>query len=131
MATLKDLGLKMKEVRRNLDRAKSEAAELQKEWDELRKVTIPSLMEDMDIESVRIEGVGLISLATDAYCTVPAKNKQELQQWMRDNGQGDLIAETINASTLKAWYKEQMLAGNAIPEELVNFNPYTYCKILK
>jgi len=128
---LKQLAERMKSTREQLDDVKADSAALQKEWDSLRKKWLPEKMEEMGIESVRIEGVGTVSERTDAYCTTPAKNKQALMIWMIENGHEDLISETINASTLKAFMKEQILEGNDVPDEIVSFTPYTYVAITK
>ena len=85
-------------------------------------------MEEMGLESARIKGVGTLSLATDAYCTTPADARLDLQEWLRAHDAGDLIQETVNASTLKAFCKEQIGKGNDIPP-MVKFTPYTYAKI--
>ena len=129
--SLEQLAQEMKLIRARLDDAKAIATELQKEWDQLRKVTIPDKMEEMGIESARITDVGTLSLTTDAYCSCPSDNKHKLQEWMKEHEFGDLITSVINGSTLKAWYKEQLKAGNPLPDELVKFDPYTYCKITK
>ena len=129
--SLEQLANEMKTVRTRLDDAKAIATELQKEWDHLRKVAIPDKMEEMGLESARITGVGTLSLATDAYCSCPSDNKYKLQEWMKEHEFADLITEVINGSTLKAWYKEQLKAGAPLPDELVKFDPYTYCKITK
>ncbi len=129
--SLKEMAKTMKEVRTRLDDAKETSSHLQKQWDDLRKVHIPNKMEEMGIESVRIEGVGTVSERTDAYCSTPAKNKQALYDWLEQHGHGDLITDTVNSSTLKAFMKEQILEGNDVPDDIVNFTPYTYVAITK
>jgi len=129
---LKELAETMARTREMLDEAKAGSTVLQKQWDALRKKYLPEKMEAMGIESVRIEGVGTVSERHDAYCTTPAKNKALLMDWLEEHGHADLISETVNASTLKAFMKEQMLAGNAMPPEgVVNWSPYTYVAITK
>lgn len=128
---LEQLANKMQHVRTQLDEAKSVATAFQKEWDHLRKVEIPDKMEELGLESARVSGVGTLSLTTDAYCSCPSDNKYALQEWMIAHEFKDLITEVINGSTLKAWYKEQLKAGNPLPDELVKFDPYTYAKITK
>jgi len=125
---LKELAAAQARVKGEVDHYAGIKSALQAEFDALRKRLVPNKMESMGIESVRIEGVGTLSLATDAYCSTPADERQNLKDWLRANEAGDLIAETVNASTLKAFIKEQTLEGNEIPP-MVKFDPYTYSKI--
>ena len=130
--TLEELALKMKTIKSELDAAKSISGELQATWDELRKKWLVDKMEEMGIESVRITGVGTVSQRVDAYCTVPAASKRALYDWLQEHDFGDLITDTVNSSTLKAWMKEQTLKGNEVPsDEIVKFTPYTYVAITK
>lgn len=128
---LEELATAMKDTRELLDEKKAESSILQKQWDSLRKKWIPKKMEELGIESVRITGVGTVSERTDAYCSVPAKNKQALYEWLEEHDHSDLITDTVNSSTLKAFIKEQILLGNEIPDDIVKFDPYTYVTITK
>lgn len=129
--TLEQLATRMKRTAELLKDAKADSAQLQKEWDALRKQYIPDKMDEMGIESVRISGVGTVSQRTDAYCTTPAANREALMDWLEAHDHADLISETVNASTLKAFMKEQMMEGNDVPDDIVNFTPYTYVAITK
>lgn len=129
--SLEEMAIAMAQTRRELDDAKAQAAGHQKEWDVLRKIVIPNKMEELGIESVRITGVGTVSSRADAYCTVPSGKKIELMEWFRDNGMEDMVTETVNSSTLKAWVKEQIIEGNPVPDDIINFSPYTYVAITK
>lgn len=125
---LVDLVKLMASIRRELDDTREKAAELQRKWDFLRIESIPPKMEEEGLESARISGVGTLSLAADAW--IGTKDQSALFQWLEANGHGDLITETVNASTLKAFMKECLRNGEEIPdEEVVKFTPYTYAKI--
>lgn len=53
------------------------------------------------------------------YVSPVAERKQEFFAWLRANGFGDMIQETVNANTLRAWVKEQMEENNdELPEDL-------------
>lgn len=111
--------------------AKSSASALNGEIELLTKTLIPEEMDSMEVSSMNIKGVGRLGLRADAYCTVPAANKERLYEWLRDNDFEALISETVNSSTLKAFMKEQILEGNDVPDEIVNFSPYTMATITK
>lgn len=129
--SLEAMAHEMKQVREELDDTKSESAKLQKQWDDLRKVHIPNKLEELGLTSAKVLGVGTVSERTDAYCSVPAANKQKLYEWLEEHDHGDLIVDTVNSSTLKAFMKEQILMGHEVPDDIVNFTPYTYVAITK
>jgi hypothetical protein len=53
------------------------------------------------------------------YASPVAERKQELFAWLKANGYGDLVQETVHYNTLKAWVKEQMKENyDELPEEL-------------
>ena len=132
MAELKELAQHMVELRDQIDALRSETTDLQKEYDQLRKVTIPELMESMGIENVKIEGVGRLSLRQEAYCSVRANMKDALLRWLDDHGHNELVSETVNSSTLKAWVKAQLAEGLEIPpDEIINFDPFEMATITK
>jgi hypothetical protein len=126
--SLKQLAEAQAQVKTEMEHYAGIKASLQQEFDALRKHIVPAKMEEMGIESVRIEGVGTLSLAVDAYCSTPADKRQALMDWLESHNAGDLITTTVNASTLKAFMKEQATEGNELPD-MVKFEPYTYSKI--
>jgi hypothetical protein len=128
---LKEALIKAKAKRGELDDAKKVVARLQKEHDDLTINVIPEIMAEEDISTATIEGVGRVSLRDDMRCNVLSANTEALQAWLASNGHESLIKTTINASTLKAFIKEQIREGNDYPEDLVNVHPYTRAVITK
>lgn len=129
--TLTDMVFEMQATRRDLDDAKQVVTDLQRKWDTLRKVAIPDKLEDMGLDSVKVKGVGTVSKRFDAYCTVKGGMAHELQIWLQERGDGDLIKPFVNPSSLKAYMKELFDEGEEIPEAYVNFSPYTKVVITK
>jgi hypothetical protein len=121
----------MAEVKRNLDEQKAVCSDLQKEFDELRKVKLPEAMEEAGLEKVTVTGLGTVGLRTDAYASIKSGFQAAAYQWLADNGHEDLVKEYVQPSTLKAFLKEQHANGESLPEELFSFNPYTYASITK
>ena len=122
---LKELAAQAQQTRYQYDQLKKQSGQLWRELETLQRKWMPDKMEELGIESVRLDGIGTISLRYDAHCTTPAKNKHLLMEWLEAHGHADLINETVNGSTLKAFMKEQMLEGNPIPDDIVKFEPYT------
>ena len=129
--SIKQLAEEMVNVRAKLDQAKAVAAELQKEFDDLRKVQLPEAMEAAGLESTRLPNIGTVSIRTDAYASIRGGQQDGAYQWMKDNGFGDLIKDFVHSSTLKAFLKEQFREGEDLPEEIFSFLPYSYVAITK
>lgn len=98
------------------------------EW--LSVQVVPKLMEESDILSTKVAGVGRVHLKDDVYVSTPKDRKAEAFEWFRDHGFGDLIQETINGSTLAAWVRKRIKNGEEIPEA-VKVTPYTKAVITK
>jgi len=109
---------------------KTATAKVWKEVDELRFTYIVKKMEEMEIDSAKIVGEGTISIRDEASCKT--LNKFGLMDWFRDHDQADMIQEVINASTLKAFIREQIREGHEIPnEELIDFSTYQVAVVTK
>ncbi len=110
-------------------------AELVKEWmegiekclnaeiDVIRLNLLPVAMENEGLESpLNVAGVGRVSLTGDVYASV--LNKEYLFELLELVGSGDLIQETVNATTLKAWVKTKIKAGEYLFGSLTELDKY-------
>ncbi len=105
--------------------------ELKSVADLLTTKLIPDLMAGMCLDRARLSGIGEIKMCVDLYCSIPAAAREEAKQWLSSHGFGDLITETVNASTLRAWAKEQLLNGEEIPDDLFRIFPVTKVKLTR
>ena len=103
----------------------------QKKFDHLRLFRIPKQMEDEGIESVKLDGIGRLSTQGNIYAGIQKDKKDEAYAWLEDNGHGDLIKGTLNASSLKAFLKECIREGIAFPDDLFKATPYMMATITK
>ena len=109
---------------------KDQMAELQKDIDVLGMSIIPDMMEEDEIDTMKITDVGRLQLRADAYCSVLAGDREAFHQWLRDNNQEPLIKETVHPGTLKAWVKGQIKAGAEYPQEFVKYEAYSKAVIV-
>lgn len=98
-------------------------------FDVLRFELIPEKMEEEGIERVSFDEIGRVSLTADLFVSV--RDKPSLYNWLEENGFGDLIQPVVNASTLKAFIKGRMKAGEEIPEDCLNVTPVTRASITR
>lgn len=108
------------------------AFEKRHEW--LAVQVVPKLMEEANTTSVTIKGVGRVNLRDDVYVAMPSEKEKPAErhaafQWFSDNFP-DLITNTINGSTLAAWVRRRLKAGDEIPEH-VKVTPYTKAVITR
>lgn len=97
--------------------------------DWLRLNTIVQRMEDEGITTITVDGVGRVSLQGDLYARIPADKRALAFEWLRDNGHGDVITETIPAPTLKAMAKELLKKGETLPKDMFKITPFSRAQL--
>jgi len=90
---------------------------------------VPDAMRNAGIRTITIEGVGRVSLGTRWSASMP--DKQSGFEWLRGNGHGGVIQETVNAQTLGALAKELNNEGTELPAPTFATNIMTYTSITK
>lgn len=121
----------MKVVGEQLEETKAIQSKIQKIYDFLRLNLIPEGMENEGIRNITYEGIGRVQTATDIRVSVLAADRDELHQWMEDNGHGDMVTDTINSSSLKAWVKGQIKEGKEYPIDLIKVDAFDRASITK
>jgi len=129
MSKINELAHRYVALKNEIDELKQRKSDLQKDFDKLRMTELPEAMADEGIESVRIAGIGRVSLRSDVYVSIPADVKYDAWDWLRDHGHENLISETVNPSTLRAFCKEQLQNGELLPDDLFRITPYTQAVI--
>lgn len=121
----------MSTIQKAKERLEDELKLINKEFDFLRITKVPAKMEEDGVDRITVAGVGRVSLTADMHVSVKADMKEKFYEWLRDNGRGDLLQETVNASTLKAAVKGMYKNGEEIPDTLLNVSPFTRASITK
>lgn len=73
-------------------------------------------------------------VTTKVFASAVPERKAKLFAWLKENGFGDMVTETVNANTLSAWVREQLEESESLPEgleELVNVYEKTTVGIRK
>jgi hypothetical protein len=95
----------------------------------LSREHVPSIMRAHNIKTTTIEGVGRVSLGTRWSASMPDKGAGF--EWLRANGHGGVIQETVNAQTLGALAKELNEEGFELPSPTFTTGIMTYTSITK
>ncbi len=117
-------------AKRILDDLKTQQKEAQKLWDFLSLNVAPDRFEKQNVTNITIEGYRY-GLRADLQTSVLKDNRVALYDWLREHDMEDLITETVHAMTLKAWVKEQMMAGNELPDDLLSIHAFTRATITR
>lgn len=126
---LKEMIAKMRELEIQKEDLSEQLKVINAHYDVLRMEVIPEKMDEDGIENIRIEGIGRVSLTADMF--VATTDKSGLYGWFKENGLADLIQETVNASTLKAFVKRRIKEAKSYPAECLRVTPFTRASITK
>jgi hypothetical protein len=129
--TLQQVAARMQELKNKLDEATDIKTSLQKEYDHVRMNVIPGILDDQGVSTITLDDIGRISLTSDIFASIPSEFKDQAWDWLRENGHGDIIKETINAGTLKAVLKAVITKGEQLPEGLFKVTPFSRASITK
>jgi len=129
--SLAELGKLLAQAKADHAAASEAEKKAKKFYDMLRLSVIPDRMEEEEITSINIADVGRLGVASDMQTSVLAENRDAFHSWMRENGHGDLVKETVHSSTMKAFIKEQIQNGEEIPDDLVKVHAFMRASITK
>ena len=107
-------------------------------WDVVEIITrqiIPSRMDADQIQNITVilpNGEKKQLLCIDQVSVkTPPENKGKLWDWLHDHEAEDLISQTVNASTLAAYVREQMRQGTPYPSDICDISTYTTASLRK
>ena len=112
--TIEGLARRVVRARKAYEEAKKESNQRWAEYVHLSRVEFPRMMEEMGLDSVRIKGLGTFRIREEM--SVKTLDKQQLFEWLEQEGLADIVTETVNAGTLKAVIRERMREGESIPD---------------
>lgn len=128
-ADLNTLCLALDTYRQRKDELEGMLKEVNAGYDVLRFELIPTKMDDEGVASpYNVKGLGRITLQSDLR--VQVKDQPGLFGWLKRNKLGDLIKETVNASTLKASLKKRIIDGKPLPDG-VEVTPLTRAQLTR
>jgi hypothetical protein len=103
--------------------------------DNLSRVVIPdtvALLKETTGQKppFNIEGVGRVTVSYRFSCTMP--DKEHGIRWLKSNGHGGIVQETVNSSTLSAFAKNMLEEqGIELPPDLFKVGTAPYTSITK
>lgn len=112
---------RLKDLKQHKKELESEIKALNAEIEET-EAKLAELMLEEEMQNFTRNG-RIFYLNTKVYASAVAERKAELYKWLKENGYGDLVYETVNANSLAAFVREQLEEADELPEglaEMVN-----------
>jgi hypothetical protein len=128
---LPDLARALGDLQAQKEFLEDQTKELNKDIEVLVMSIIPEMMADLEVSTITIEDVGRLQTRADAWVTVLAGDREEVHDWMRENGHESMVKETIHAGTLKAFIKQQVKNGEEYPQHLIKHEAYEKAVLVK
>lgn len=128
--TYPQLAGEMVERKKLISRLDGELKLEKEKFDVLRLKVIPDKMDDEGMSSLNIRGLGRLGLSLDVHAGILAKDRELWYEWLNLNGHEALVKLNVNAQTQKAFIKEQLEAGNPLPD-FVKAEPFYRASVTK
>jgi hypothetical protein len=132
--SFEDLADRMYELEVALENMDAARAPFAAAYEIVRKQIIPAHAENSGssvlVRQFTSDYRGRVQLQSDLY--VQVLSPQEAQQWLQDNGHGDLIKPSVHAGSLKAAMKRRIqTAQGTPPEDLFKLTPFKFAMITR
>ena len=129
--TLVELAKLQNDTKQKIDDIKGALTLLTSFYELLRKYHVPNAMEAQGIKNISIDGVGQVVNSKSYYVSIESDRQEDAYNWLRDNGHGLLIKETVNNNSLRALLTDYINNGGAINENIFRVHEYHLTKIVK
>jgi len=107
-------------------------------WDDvciIARQIIPERMDADQIQNITVilpDGSKKQLLVMDQVSVkTPPENKGALWEWLREHDAAEIITETVNSSTLAAFVRQQMKAGDEYPVDICEVSSYATASLRK
>lgn len=103
-----------------LERCREVATGLQKSYDFLRRVIVPRRFEELNLTSSKFTNINRgVRIQDELFVSVAEGQQSSVQEWFVDHGEADMIKQTINPSTLKAYVSRVLKEGGEYPSDFL------------
>lgn len=108
-------------ARDTVDQFKAALKEAQAAYDDIRKRKLPEKMQALGL--VGPDGRGRfthssgasVHLRVEIWAYIKKEAQDETYAWLKDNGHGGIVQETVNPQTLRAFVRERLEDGEPLP----------------
>lgn len=112
------LAAELLRLRSEKDRLKRETDENSAQIEETQ-AALWDLMTEVEIPSFAHGGFNF-AMKEMLFASPHAENKEQVYDWLKENGYGDLVKETVNANTFTSLIREMYASAESQRQELLN-----------
>lgn len=143
-------------LRSNVQSLEDQLATAKADVRRVEQEDLPQLMSELGLETFRLKSGEVIEVKSEIDCAITEERRAAAHKWLTQHGFGGLIktevvvkfgrdehdaavacaesiggemTERVHPATLKAFIKEQLAAGAAVPFDLFGVYPYSKVKI--
>lgn len=91
-------------------------------WKDYKEFKVPEAFEQAGVPNVPLDEGFRVGVSIRTVASVATGQKSAAFIWLQENGAGDLIQETINASTLSAYAKQKGEKNEDLPDDIFKVN---------
>ena len=92
---------------------------------------IPDMMQEQGVKTISLDDIGY-RFTVSVKMNASMADKAAGMEWLRNEGHGDLIQETVNASSLSAFAKSYIEeTGKDLPADLFKLSSLRYTSVTK
>ena len=111
----------------NLKYLKKRIGEIHKR---MKEELVPQKFTEQGISSITVDGYRF-TVSAQSRTSIQKDMKDEAYLWLRSNGLGDIVTETVNSSTLSATAKTLMSDGVDLPDDIFNIYSFENTSVTK
>jgi hypothetical protein len=106
-AALTQLAKEFAELKSKYDEQKELLEKIGLQWTDCENRLLDAMVEE-GVSSLKIDGIGTLSMRTSNYLSVNAANKPGFYEYLQEAGHGGLLKLDVNPKTLTAFLKSHL-----------------------
>lgn len=103
-----------------VQRCEEELAAAKQKATTLSEETVPSMMQELGINELKLESGQTITIRPDVYAQIPPDRKEEAFEWLSSHGFGGLIKVDVEASFGRDEREQAVILANELQERGLN-----------
>lgn len=105
----------------------AQLSKLNKHVDSLSYEILPTMFTNQDVKTIKLDNVGRVTV--NVRWSASMIDKETGLGWLRQTGNQGLIIETVNAQTLGAFAKDEVIAGRPLPDDVFTVSSRPFISI--
>lgn len=116
MSSLSELATELRELKDRKEELEEQLTAVKARTRAIEVHDLPEAMEDKEIDKFTVDGVGTVSVNTKVYSNIRKEDRERWYQWLRENGNADVIVDWVFPGTQNAFIKERIETGQDYPD---------------